>query len=360
MQKCLEQLLTPYFENIFSEWSFGFRTKKSCHDAIKRVKQRFKGIDYLVKIDLKGYFDTINHEILMRTLNQFIKKHKTLVTINKWLKAGFMKDGIKYESLSGSPQGGGIISPLLTNLYLHYIDLKMERLIKEGKPIWKMNSEYKKAWRKNQHHKLGSDSFINLNLEPRVEYIRYADDFIIGVKGEYDRAERIKNQVTQWLKQDLNLTVSKDKSKIVKANKGTRFLSYMIKVNPTNKTRERKTTKNSLNGQVQIQIPQAKAEEYGYEYNWLKKGKVKHDETLADRDELEIIRTYKTIVRGIIQYFCLANNLGVLTHLNYLAEYSCLKTLARKRKTSIARVRKELNTGTTWSIPYHNKGKTQV
>ncbi|MDV3166184.1 MAG: reverse transcriptase domain-containing protein ['Waltheria sp.' little leaf phytoplasma] len=66
IQKCLEQLLTPYFENIFSEWSLGFRTKKSGYDAIKGVKQRFKGIDYLVKIDLKGYFDTINQEILMR------------------------------------------------------------------------------------------------------------------------------------------------------------------------------------------------------------------------------------------------------------------------------------------------------
>ncbi|MDO8057478.1 reverse transcriptase/maturase family protein ['Gossypium sp.' phytoplasma] len=101
IKKCLEQLLTPYFENIFSAWSFEFRTKKSCHDAIKRVKQRFKGIDYIVKIDLKGYFDTINHEILMRTLNQFIRKNKNLSTINKWLKADYMKDGIKYESLSG-------------------------------------------------------------------------------------------------------------------------------------------------------------------------------------------------------------------------------------------------------------------
>ncbi|MDV3183999.1 MAG: group II intron reverse transcriptase/maturase [Candidatus Phytoplasma australasiaticum] len=358
MQKCLEQLLTPYFENIFSEWSFGFRTKKSCHDAIKRVKQRFKGIDYFVKIDLKGYFDTINHEILMRTLNRFIKKNKTLVTINKWLKAGFMKDGIKYESLSGSPQGG-IISPLLANVYLHYIDLKMERLIKEGKPIKKSNLKYWKAWKTRQHHKLGIDRYINLNPKPRVEYIRYADDFIIGIKGEYNQAEKIKDQVTQWLKQDLNLTVSKDKSKIVKASKGTRFLSYMIKVNPTNKTRERKTIKNSLNGQVQIQIPKAKAEEYEYEYNWLKRGKVKHDETLAERDELEIIRTYKKIVRGIIQYFCWANNLSVLTHLSYLAEYSCLKTLARKRKTSIARVRKKCKIGSTWGISYYNKGETQ-
>ncbi|MDO8064186.1 group II intron reverse transcriptase/maturase [Candidatus Phytoplasma bonamiae] len=132
----------------------------------------------------------------------------------------------------------------------------------------------------------------------------------------------------------------------------------MIKVNPTNKTRERKTTKDSLNGKVLIQIPKAKAKEYGYEYSWLKKGKVKHDETLAGRDELEIIRTYKTIIRGIIQYFCLANNLGVLSHLNYLAEYSCLKTLARKRKTSIARVRKKCKIGSTWGITYLNKGKT--
>ncbi|MDO8058225.1 reverse transcriptase/maturase family protein [Candidatus Phytoplasma australasiaticum] len=302
IQKCLEQLLTPYFENIFSEWSFGFRTKKSCHDAIKRIKQRFKGIDYIVKIDLKGYFDAINHEILMRTLNQFIKKNKTLATISKWFKAGFIKEGIKYESLSGSPQGG-IISPLLANVYLHHIDLKMERLIKEGIPIRKSNPEYKKAWIRNQHHNLGIDRHINLNIKPRVEYSRYADDFIIGVKGEYNEAYNIKNQATRWLTQDLNLTVSKDKSKVVKANKGTRFLSYMIKVNPTNKTRERKTTKDSLNGKVQIQIPQAKVEEYGYEYNWLKGGKVKHDETLTERDELEIIRTYKTIVRGMSNTF---------------------------------------------------------
>ncbi|MDV3166260.1 MAG: group II intron reverse transcriptase/maturase ['Waltheria sp.' little leaf phytoplasma] len=137
----------------------------------------------------------------------------------------------------------------------------------------------------------------------------------------------------------------------MKASKGTRFLSYMIKVKPTNKTCQEKATKNSLNGKVQIQIPKTKAKEDGEEYSWLKKGKARHDETLTNGDELEIIRTYQTIFRGIIQYFCLVNNLGgVLTHLNYLAEYSCLKTLARKRETAIARVRKKYKIDSTWGL----------
>ncbi|WP_304514585.1 reverse transcriptase domain-containing protein [Candidatus Phytoplasma crotalariae] len=156
----------------------------------------------------------------------------------------------------------------MANVYLHYIDLKMDELIKEGKPIRKSNPEYWKAWKINQHHKLGIDRDINQNPKPKVEYIRYANDFIISVKEvKYDQAERIKNQVTQWLEQELKLIINKNKSKIVKANKRTRFLSYMVKVNPTNKNRKEKTTKNSLNGKVQIPIPQAKAEEYGDEYN---------------------------------------------------------------------------------------------
>ncbi|MDO8060250.1 reverse transcriptase/maturase family protein [Candidatus Phytoplasma aurantifolia] len=126
---------------------------------MKRVKQRCQRIDYIIKIDLKGYFETIDHKILMRTLNQFIKKNKTLSTISKRLKAGLVEDGVKCESLLGSPQGG-IISPLLANVYLHHIDLKMEKLIKEGKLINKGNPEYKMARSKNQHDKLRIDSCL--------------------------------------------------------------------------------------------------------------------------------------------------------------------------------------------------------
>ncbi|MDV3199279.1 MAG: reverse transcriptase domain-containing protein [Sweet potato little leaf phytoplasma] len=93
IQKALEQLLTPYFENIFSEWSFGFRPKKSGLDAVKRIEHRFKGIDYLIKIDIEGFFDTIDHDILQKMLHKYIRKEKVLKTIQGWLKADFMDKG---------------------------------------------------------------------------------------------------------------------------------------------------------------------------------------------------------------------------------------------------------------------------
>ncbi|WP_236628348.1 group II intron reverse transcriptase/maturase [Candidatus Phytoplasma ziziphi] len=354
-QKAMEQLLTPYYENIFSEWSFGFRPKKSCLDAIKRIKQRFQGIDYLIKIDIKGYFDTIDHDILLKMLNKHIRKNKALTTITKWLKADVKEKGMTYNTSKGSPQGG-IISPLLANVYLHYIDQKMENLIKEGIPQRRTNSEYARLRYKGSRN-INVDRRINLNPNPRVEYIRYADDFIIGIKGERDKADKIKQLITKWLEEDLNLEISKDKTKIIKANKGTKFLSYMIKIYPTNQNRLKKTAKNSLNGKVQIQIPKITSKEYGKEHGWLKGKEIMHDKGLISRDELEIIRTYKAIINGIIQYFCLANNLAQLTYLAYIAEYTCLKTLAGKKKTSIARVRKKYQLGKTWEIEYDNQGK---
>ncbi|XFE95397.1 hypothetical Protein psc5_07140 [Candidatus Phytoplasma solani] len=357
IQKSLEQLLTPYFEEIFSPLSFGFRTNKSCHDAIKAVKAKFQGIDYIIKIDIEGYFDTIDHNILHKMLTQYITKNKVLTTINNWLKAGIMKNCIKFNTLSGSPQGG-IISPLLSNIYAHYIDTKIEELVKIGTPKKKWNPEYERLRRLGQHKNSNVNSQININPNTRVEYTRYADDFIIGVGGNYNKAQHIMEQVIKWLTQDLNLKISKDKSKIVKANKGTKFLSYMVKVNPTNSTKGNKTTKNSFNGCTKIQVPRQIIKEYGQEYSWTKRGKIKHDESLASRDKLEIIKTYKTILNGILHYFCYGNNIATLGHLAYIAEYSCLKTLARKDKTSIARVRKKHKIKSQWGIEYKdNKGK---
>ncbi|MDV3201738.1 MAG: group II intron reverse transcriptase/maturase [Candidatus Phytoplasma australasiaticum] len=187
-----------------------------------------------------------------------------------------------------------------------------------------------------------------------MEYIRYADDFIIGCMGTREQADEMKTKVVNWLK-DLKLEIAYDKSKIVTATKGTRFLSYMFKVNPTASAIKKKTTKKTLNGRVRTLIP--KEEINNRCHKWTKKEKIIHDTQTVYRDRLEIIRTFKRVVEGIVRYFAYGENLNQLTKLAYIAEYSCLKTLANKEKTSLARVRKKLNIGKTWGVKYSIKNK---
>ncbi|MDV3166195.1 MAG: reverse transcriptase domain-containing protein ['Waltheria sp.' little leaf phytoplasma] len=321
-QQKLYQLLNPFYELKFSEWSFGFRPGKSCHDAIKRVKQRFQGIKWLIKIDIKGYFDTIDHHILMKMLEKDIHKNKTLQTINQWLKAGIMDNYQFQQTFSGSPQGG-IISPLLANIYLNQIDIKINELIEKGIPIKKTNPEYRRLIRRQKGKSIKVDRFINQNQNIRVEYIRYADDFIIGCMGTREQADEMKTKVVNWLKY-LKLTIAYDKSKIVPAHKGLRLLSYMIKINPTTSAIKRKVIKKSLNGKVRTLILKNEVNDRGKQ--WLRGEKITHNKQLINRDSLEIIRTYKRIVEGVIRYFAYGENLSQLMKLTYIAEYSCLKT----------------------------------
>ncbi|WP_227807126.1 reverse transcriptase domain-containing protein [Mulberry dwarf phytoplasma] len=95
IQQTMYQLLNPFYEVKFSKWSYGFRPNKSPHDAIKRIKERFEGIKWLIKIDIKGFFDTINHDILLKLLSKNIRKTKTLKTIKQWLEAGIMDNWVE-------------------------------------------------------------------------------------------------------------------------------------------------------------------------------------------------------------------------------------------------------------------------
>ncbi|WP_227807041.1 group II intron reverse transcriptase/maturase [Mulberry dwarf phytoplasma] len=358
IQQAMYQLLNPFYEVKFSKWSYGFRPDKSPHDAIKRIKDRFKGIKWLIKIDIKGFFDTINHDILLKIFNEDIRKAKTLKTIKQWLEAGIMDNWVFQKTFSGTPQGG-IISPLLANVYLHEVDEKMEKLVVKGTPKRKSNPKYKKIQRLGFLRKAKVASDININPNIRVEYIRYADDFIIGCTGTIEQANELKQKVVSWLVRDLGLSISYDKSKIVPAHKGTKFLSYLIRVNPTASSKN-KSARKSLNGKTDIRIPKEEIDNRCQ--RWVrvskKKTKIIHNSQLHYRDELEIIQSYKRIVEGIIRYFAYGRNLSQLIKLAYFAEYSCLMTIAGKYKTSIARVRKKLNRGQgTWGVKYTKKTK---
>ncbi|WP_227807282.1 reverse transcriptase domain-containing protein [Mulberry dwarf phytoplasma] len=356
IQQVMNQTLIPFYEKKFSQWSYGFRPNRSCHDAIKRFQQRFKGIDYFIKVDIEGYFDAINHDILLKLINQDVKKHKTIKTIYNWLTAGLMENGSYGKTFSGTPQGG-IISPLLSNIYLHkYLDMKMSEMVQLGIPRNRANPIYKKIYKMGGRAKTQKvNSQINTNPNTRVEYLRYADDFIIGIKGEQDKAIKVLNQVKNLLTKELKLTISADKTKIIKANKGIRFLGYLLKVNPTNESRPRKTGKNSLNGKTRMMIPKDEISTRITKLRWKNNRKIIQDKALSYREELEIVKTYKSVLHGIIRYFAYGANLGQLTYLAYIAEYSCLKTLAGKYKTSIKKIRQKFRFKKTWAIKYTSK-----
>lgn len=192
VQMAVKLVIEPVFEADFLECSYGFRPKRSAHQALDRIRKdtNRKGW-WVVDADIKGYFNNINHDKLMLMAKQRISDRRILKMIRKWLKAGVMEDGKYMESELGSPQGG-VISPLLANIYLHYLDLKWERHCKH----------------------LG-------------KLIRYCDDFVIICRTKKEAEHALK--AVKSIMQRLELELHPDKTKLVSmwnGNEGFDFLGF--------------------------------------------------------------------------------------------------------------------------------------
>ena len=126
VQEVVRMILERIYEPLFKDSSHGFRPKRSCHTALKSMQKGWTGTKWLVDIDIKGYFNNINHEILMELLKKTIEDTQFLNLIRDMLKAGYVEDLQYHETHSGTPQGG-IVSPILANIYLHELDEFMEK-----------------------------------------------------------------------------------------------------------------------------------------------------------------------------------------------------------------------------------------
>ena len=178
IQMAVKMVIEPIFEADFKDCSFGFRPGKSAKQALEQVRKACnrKG-NWVVDVDIQGYFDSINQEKLMRLVQMRISDRRVLKLIRKWLQAGVMEEGKVRRPVTGTPQGG-VISPLLANIYLHYFDL---------------------LWEKN-----GADT---------GELTRYADDLVVVCKTKKD-AERAL-QITKTIMKRLELTLHPEKTKLV-------------------------------------------------------------------------------------------------------------------------------------------------
>lgn len=209
VQECLRMVLEPIYESLFLPCSFGFRPVRCTMDAIRRIDNLGNAghrYYWIVEGDIKGCFDNIPHKQLLAILGQTVADHKVIQLIQRMLAAGYVEQGKVHTPNCGTPQGG-VVSPLLANIYLHEMDKAWQQ---------KYNS-----WSEKERAK------IRKSGNGLVQLIRYADDFLLLTNGTRDQAQAIKEEFQQIL-ENLGLELAVDKTMITHLNDGFDFLGFHI------------------------------------------------------------------------------------------------------------------------------------
>ena len=381
VQEVLRMILEAVYEPIFLDVSHGFRPKRSCHTALKQLRREFNGTRWFVEGDIKGCFDNINHAVLVGLL---ITK-----LIYKFLKAGYLENWQYHKTYSGTPQGG-IISPLLANIYLHELDKFVMKLKSEFDTpgVGQITPEYRELHNeiKRLSHRLtkvtGEEREMVLaeykpkrqklmtipctaQTDKKLKYVRYADDFLIAVKGSREDCQWIKSKLAESIGDVLKMELSEEKRLITHSSKCARFLGYDVRVRRSGKIKRGgpgHVKMRTLNGGVELLVPlNDKIRQFVFTKGVAiqkKDGSMfpVHRKYLVGLTDLEIVSVYNAELRGICNYYGMASNFCKLHYFAYLMEYSCLKTLASKHKTSLSRTIDKFNDGTgKWGVPYETK-----
>jgi group II intron reverse transcriptase/maturase len=359
VQEALRLLLEAYYEPRFRNSSHGFRTGRGCHTALADLKYKFKGAAWFIEGDIRGCFDHIDHEVLMGILARDIQDGRMLNLIRMGLEAGYLEDWQYNRTYSGTPQGG-ILSPLLANIYLNELDGYIEDVLmpqynrgwrRATNPAYKRYEYAIQQARKNgnvervkelerQRRQIPSQDVNDPNYR-RLQYIRYADDFILSYIGPKAEAEAIKDAIGTFLKEKLHLELSPTKTLITHARtEYARFLGYAISVyHADDKISPRKGTSAKIrtqSGCIRLGIPMGKVDELVARYR--RDGKVMHENELLAFGDATIVNVYQQRFRGIAEYYKYATDRRRLQKLKYFMEIAMTKTLACKHKTTVTRI----------------------
>jgi group II intron reverse transcriptase/maturase len=353
-------LLEAYYEPQFSDRSHGFRPGRGCHTALREVASTWTGTTWFVEGDIADCFGSFDHQVMLSILSEKIRDNRFLRLVRNMLTAGYLEDWRWGATLSGVPQGG-IASPVLSNIYLHELDVFVETVLipeyTRGR-LRARNPEYRKveqaitaARRKGDRaqvrslyrrlHALPSQDPRDLGYR-RLRYCRYADDTLLGFAGPKAEAEEIKQKLAAFLREELKLELSPGKTLITHARtQRARFLGYEISVasrdHPTRKpSAADRRNRRSLNGTVVLHVPasvvKAKAAPY------LSRGKPECRTPMVNETDYNIVARFGAAYRGIVQYYLLAGDVFRLHRLRWVMETSMLKTLACKHRSSVSKM----------------------
>lgn len=455
VQEVIRSILEAIYEGSFSDNSHGFRRDRSCHTALLQIKHNFTGVKWWIEGDIKGFFDNLDHETLIALLRKRIKDDKFIRLIWKFLKAGYLEDFMFNKTYSGIPQGG-ILSPILANIYVHELDNFMEgfmekfnkgnkrktnktykvlgdkigtkrkilekvsaeeKEITEAKiealrselrdlvevPLDQKTPDYERVTKnlRNKIYKLNRKlrepaaeerkglikeikefkktqktlpSYEQIDPDyRRMKYVRYADDFLIGIIGTKEEAEKIRNDLTQFLKEQLRLELSEEKTLITHWHDKVRFLGYDIFINEDDIIQRRQfgdrvELARTGVGSVKLSMPFDVLESFMVKKSYMKiingKWKAMHNPKLLNCDDLEILHAYNAEYRGLYQYYKFAFNVKEkLGNAHFIFSWSFKKTLAGKYKTKVSKLlkmktesgQKKYFRDGVWGVTYMNK-----
>jgi len=390
VQEALRGILEAVYEPEFREFygnnprvaNFGFRPNVGCWDAIQHYTRFGQTCTFAIEGDIKGAYNNVNHKKLIQILKKRITDKFFLTLISKFLKAGIMDEGRYVHSLIGVPQGG-IVSPILFNIYMFEFDKYVKSLIDEHNQDFRTNKtkEYQKIlYQKNRIHGRLKQLYgyrnvrrsrasqeqrqsltllkeFNLKLfrtpsreqSIKLVYTRYADDWVLGVGGPYGLAMSIKDQLTNWLKHELLLELSSEKTKITNIREGlVNFLGYSITLRSSSyfhkiswvliggRRQLRRVTSGKFYVKPHHERVIAKLKTLGITKgdNLFPIGK----RAWAALDEFQIVQKYRSMFQGLVNHYSLCNSTYPLNRLNYIYKYSCAKTLAVRRKITMSQV----------------------
>lgn len=394
VQEVVRMILEAIYEGHFETTSHGFRPKRSCHTALLHIQKTFSGAKWFIEGDIKGFFDNIDHDVLVGILRERISDDRFIRLIRKFLKAGYVEDWTFHNTYSGMPQGG-IVSPILANIYLDKLDKYVKEYIRHfdmgtkrrpGKESNDLANERKRTVRKLKKIKDGTEkAALVARLKAieqeraafpsgdemdgsyrRLKYIRYADDFILGVIGSKEDALRIKEDIKSFLSESLALELSEEKTLITHTGKSAKFLGYEITVTRDNHQRRdvRGCLRRTYGKRVRLNVSMAtlrdKLLEYGAMEIKLRNGKEvwkpKCRSGLIFNDDLEILDRYNRETVGFCNYYLIANNCVVLHNFRYIMEYSMYKTFAGKYRSTVRKINKKYRYNKLFTVKYEQKG----
>lgn len=346
-------LLEAYYEPQFSDRSHGFRPGRGCHTALREIERTWTGTAWFIEGDISDCFGSLDHGIMIKILAEKIHDNRFLRLIRNMLTAGYLEDWKWNATLSGAPQGG-VVSPILSNIYLHKLDSYVETVlipqhtrgrIRAENPEYRRVADTLKRARERGDRQLVRELRQRLRNLPsndpadpgyrRLRYSRYADDHLLGFTGPKVEAEAIKDQLGKFCRDKLGLELNHEKTLITHARtRAARYLSYEIitQHNDHKITRGRRR----VNGKIGLRVPREVIKTKTAPYR--RHGKPWHRPAMQNLDDYQIVQTYGAEYRGIVQYWMLAQDVWRFGWLTWNARTSMLKTLAAKHKSTVSKM----------------------